>query len=46
MFSALLANAYRTDFEGTSNDLSLSSFTAIQSLCENAASSSSDELYA
>jgi hypothetical protein len=28
---------YRTDFEGTSADLALASFTALSALCENAA---------
>lgn len=40
-----MENAYRTDFEGTSTDLSLSSFTALQSLCEYTASNSEDELF-
>lgn len=37
LFKSLIENAYRTDFDGTSADLSLASFTALSALCENAA---------
>jgi hypothetical protein len=37
LFKGLVENAYRTDYEGTSADLALASFTALSSLCENAA---------
>lgn len=40
-----MQNAYRTDYEGSSVDLCLASFTALSTLCENAGSSSNTFLY-
>jgi hypothetical protein len=34
LFKLLIENAYRTDFEGTSADLALASFTALFAICE------------
>lgn len=41
-----MANAYRTDYEGSSVDLQLASFSALSSLCEKSCHSSNDVLYA
>lgn len=41
----LIENAYRTDSEGSSVDLTLASFSALSSLCEKAGHSSNDVLY-
>ena len=40
-----MENAYRTDYEGSSVDLALASFTALSSLCENSCGGSNDVLY-
>ena len=45
-FRLLMENAYRSDFEGTSSDLALASFTALSALCEAAGPESNDILYA
>jgi|SRR5580700_912324 hypothetical protein len=45
LFKALLENAYRTDFEGSSVDLTLASFSALSSHCEKCGSNSYDVLY-
>ena len=45
LFKALIENAYRTDYEGTSADLALGSFTALFALCENAAPDTYPNLY-
>jgi hypothetical protein len=45
LFKVLIENAYRVDFEGTSVDLTLASFSALSSLCEKSGSSSNDVLY-
>lgn len=44
-FNLLIENAYRTDYEGTSSDLALASFTALSALCESSGSESIDVLY-
>lgn len=36
LFKLLIDNAYRTDYDGTSADLALASFTALNALCEAA----------
>lgn len=41
----LVENAYRTDYEGSSADLALASFTALSALCEAAGPESNDILY-
>ncbi|CDW87040.1 importin subunit beta-1-like [Stylonychia lemnae] len=45
LFDSLFQNAHRTDFDGTQCNLALSSFSALQALCENAAVNSYDQLY-
>jgi hypothetical protein len=42
----LIENAYRTDYDGTSADLALASFTALNALCEGAGEEVNDLLYA
>ena len=44
-FRQLVENAYRSDYEGTSADLALASFTALSALCEAAGQESNDILY-
>ena len=46
LFRMLVENAYRTDFEGTSADLALASFTALNALCEGAGEEVNNLLYA
>jgi hypothetical protein len=45
LFQILIENAYRTDFEGSSADLTLASFAAVSALCEGAGEEINDVLY-
>lgn len=45
LFTALIQNAYRTDYDVQSADLSLASFSALSTCCEKAGSNSHDVLY-
>jgi hypothetical protein len=45
LFRLLIENAYRTDFDGTSADLALASFTALNALCEGAGEEVNNLLY-
>ena len=45
LFKLLIDNAYRTDYDGTSADLALASFTALNALCEAAGEEVNDNLY-
>ena len=45
LLQLLIENAYRTDFEGTSADLTLASFAALAAVCEGSAEETNDVLY-
>lgn len=45
LFQALINNGFRTDYEGTSSNLALASFTSLTAICENADIDCYQEMY-